>query len=402
MKRTMTPFFRTDSSVSPDDVEWGQYGGFEGPLFKGKQKVVEDVKVNTPMLFKALAATAAAESGAHYDAVNMYDAGICSVGAIQVIEGRGVLGVSDLLGEVMLSDSRSSFHELYPIFSMTGYRLSRVDVLGITGKATRFFAPDPEGGIVDTEARVREMLFGSPNVGRKGTWKDENISRAKEWCACIASVFQHPEAITIQRQFIARRLKSYIMGDTEKVLFGDTLRGATDEDMEFFRVVFLSFAVNAPVATSNAFLYSYSKRKDFVSCLDVFIRRMLICGPPFYPDRLRKVLKALSHLPPYYQLISRLDDMLNGFDETGITVKRTQSALKTLGYDIGPSGADGIMGTKTKKALAAFATGDHHRHNPDKPIEFDADGYGEWSIQVDLYQRLYATAESRTEERNEP
>ena len=36
------------------------------------------------------------------------------------------------------------------------------------------------------------------------------------------------------------------------------------------------------------------------------------------------------------------------------TIKRVQQMLKDLGYDLGPTGVDGIVGTYTQRAIDAY------------------------------------------------
>jgi hypothetical protein len=66
--------------VSPDQIGWSTYEGCEGPYFRGDIPFQEPK--NPDFLDKCLATVTATESG-HYDAVNMYDSGILSVGLIQ-------------------------------------------------------------------------------------------------------------------------------------------------------------------------------------------------------------------------------------------------------------------------------------------------------------------------------
>lgn len=378
--RTLTPFVRDQRSVQSQDIGWGSYGGYEGPMYRGKVRFVPDLTNDTPMLFKALAAAAEAEGG-HYDAVNMYDKGICSVGLIQVIESGGVMGVTDLLGEVMMS-CREAHRELYPVFTLTGYSMSRIDVLGAKGAAVRFVSPS--GSLVDSDAAARTMFFGAANVGRKGSWSPSNKALAKEWAARIASVFQHQDAADVQRTFMARRLRSYIMPSAE-ILFGPDHSEGSIDNWELFRVLYLSFAVNTPSRTAECYAYALTRKRGFLDQFEAFVRRLLLINPPFYPDRLLTTIKLLRTVPNFRLTLRVAEAVAEEHKASGITVVRTQKALVALGYDIGPSGADGVMGAKTKRALATFAA-----TTTSLPIVQDADGLGDWALDHSIYTKLYA------------
>ena len=70
-----------------------------------------------------------------------------------------------------------------------------------------------------------------------------------------------------------------------------------------------------------------------------------------------------------------------------------------LGYDLGPAGADGVMGAKTKKALAAYAgIYQSQKEVNNQPIEVDADGLGDWALVTGMYKQLYRRTEPTTDE----
>src|SRR5512138_1105983 len=78
----------------PEDIKWSSYQTFEGPFFIGTQgfKLPEQPTFNDRIL-----AVITATEGGHWNAINMYDRCIMTVGLIQWCEA-GQYSVSDMLG----------------------------------------------------------------------------------------------------------------------------------------------------------------------------------------------------------------------------------------------------------------------------------------------------------------
>lgn len=82
--------------ITSSDIKWGRYKNWEGPVFWGSIPYVSPKNPSdSDKLLKVLTMT----EGAKYDAVNMYDSMIISVGIIQWAE-RSQYCVSDMLGKV--------------------------------------------------------------------------------------------------------------------------------------------------------------------------------------------------------------------------------------------------------------------------------------------------------------
>ena len=82
--------------IKEEDIDWGDYKTFEGPFFKGTLRYsLPPIPNEDDRRLRVLTAT---EGGA-YDAINMYDRCVVSVGLIQWCEGRYHL-VSKLLGAI--------------------------------------------------------------------------------------------------------------------------------------------------------------------------------------------------------------------------------------------------------------------------------------------------------------
>ena len=76
-------------------VRWGSYGGYEGPYCPGLMKIpVADP--DSPLEYK-IASVIGATEGGHYDAVNMYDRCILTVGYNQWCDA-GMFQAQWLLG----------------------------------------------------------------------------------------------------------------------------------------------------------------------------------------------------------------------------------------------------------------------------------------------------------------
>src|SRR5512135_3183037 len=78
--------------TTPAEIGWSSYQNHEGPFFIGKVPYVPPQ--NPDFLEKCMSVVTATEGG-HYDAINMYDSCILSVGILQVCER--IFGVSAML-----------------------------------------------------------------------------------------------------------------------------------------------------------------------------------------------------------------------------------------------------------------------------------------------------------------
>lgn len=223
--------------VTPAQIGWSSYSNYEGPFFRGV--VGFQLPAEPDEIDRYLAVITAAE-GAHYDAINMYDRGIISVGVIQWIEA-GQYAVSDMLGHVIEKCGADAV--MVPL-------KPALDACGATFKKNakgqwRFFFNDAKGEVNSLE-KTRILFLGCP--GLKGTWTPEAKARAKLWAACVANVWASEATCRAQNSYTRARLSRFIMADAKKHLFGPE----PDEGwVGALRAAYVSFAVNLP-AVANA------------------------------------------------------------------------------------------------------------------------------------------------------
>ena len=217
-------------------IGWGSYRSFEGPMYIGNIKVpIASYKASFPQ--KVLSITAAAEGG-HYNAINCYDAGLVSVGAIQFIDA-GQFNVCNMVGLVAEQCGIDKVNEVFePVFKLTNAKFIQ------SGKGTwRFF--HPQTGIVTTAAQQKLLYFGDANGNAKGTFTDKKKTLAKTWAMCMANVWTIPGAIDVQTSFTTDKLMTgFTWGNLKTELFS----GDQDETgmVGAMRALILAYAVNSP------------------------------------------------------------------------------------------------------------------------------------------------------------
>lgn len=265
-----------------EDIGWGSYQEFEGPFYRGKVKF--ELPSSPTLVDKQLAAITAVESG-HYDAINMYDRMIVTVGLIQWGEAN-TFSVSKMLGHLCESGLESVVQShLKPALNASGasFKISK-------NNNWRFFIGDLEVNSV----LLQQKLFLRCD-GRKGSWTEQNKNHAKLWAACLASVFEDPKTREVQKRYTANRLLGFVMANARKSLFEDN---ASTDWAEATRAIYLTFAINLPRIAGE--MFSSTKfvgnkwSKDWCLCL---IKRLTF-GPniKIYPkryDAIRPVIEKL-------------------------------------------------------------------------------------------------------------
>lgn len=299
-----------------------------------------------------------------YDGTNCYDGQIFSATIMQVIE-KAQYSVSKVLGEVDDADP-----------SVMGAFHARIAARGLTFKKNargrhRFFFSD--GDEVDTLAEQRRA-FHLNSTGAAGTWDDESTAWAKEMAAAVASVWSAPAAQAVQRRFVAGRIRLYAFSESKKIVDD----APETEVGRAFVAAYLSFAVNNPTR-ANKHLGIGMKSFDGAAWTKdwlIHVLKELTFGPriAIYPHRYDAIRKPLERyygldLPDFASELKTwladmgmeptsredvLDEDPQDREPTFTTVKEIQGLLISMGYDLGPSGADGKMGDMTKDAVIVF------------------------------------------------
>lgn len=327
--------------ISADRIGWAGYNVFEGPFFRGMQGWKEP---SAPTEMDRWLTVITATEGGTWDAVNMYDSCIVTVGLIQWCE-RGMFGVSNMLGAVYHSPARDALSVLPCPFNVAG------------GKFRFLLNGEP----VESEAQMRNLYLGGQcnpsrdpmTLGRKGTWNTEQKAYARTWAAAFSNVFATQEAQAAQRDYTTRRLTGFFTARARASLWDST--GETDI-ARAMRAVYLSFAANMP------------------AWADASLARVIQDPGPrkWSPEWCRKLLRALTYdrkvaiyphrynrIRPYVERLYNVDlpdmavELARAEDEGYLmTVLEIQNALAILGYDPGP--LDGKDGPKTRAAVRAF------------------------------------------------
>lgn len=337
--------------VTVNEVSWGEYKEWEGPYYRGRVGYVPPpVATDASRYLGVITAT----EGGHYDAVNMYDRMILSVGLIQWAEA-GQYSVSDMLGKV----AERGAGLLDPLVAvMTKARA--VFKQNARGK-WRFFV---NGDEVDTIEEQQKLFLGCD--GTHGSWGPDNRVAAKEWAAAVASVFQQPEAQRAQEEFTVPRLRGFATKAAEAELWGP---GTPTENTGWagaLRAAYLSFATNLPAMASQQLLWALKGLPDRWSEEGVItILRQLTFGPQItiYPKRYNDIRPVLERsygvdLPDFAKELQAWHKTL-GIDPRSevpgfMDVREIQTELLALGYDLGPAGVDGRQGGKTTDAIRTF------------------------------------------------
>ena len=336
------------------DVKWGDYKGYEGPLFWGSASVV--LPENPSDDEKTLLVVTATEGG-KWDAVNAYDRCIISVGAIQWCEASQY-SVSDMLGRVS-QKSPSLLAPLQPAFDQAKATFRSND----KGRY-RFFLPGYTGE-VDTLAE-QQRLFLLNSTGLQGSWDEESKAYAKVWVAGMANVFQQPGAQQAQAAYTVPRLRSFAMKEAQAILWGSDAELPNESWVGALRSAYLSFAANLP-AVANAHIQKANtgglRKWSPEWCIEILKQLTFGPGITIYPHRYEKIRPVLEKLygidlPDFASNLQAWQTQ-HGIDPTSAaptftTTAEIQTELLTEGYDLGPAGADGKMGAKTTDAIRTF------------------------------------------------
>jgi hypothetical protein len=269
----------------PEDIHWSMYQTFEGPFYRGKIKF--ELSKNITLQDKYIAAITSIESG-HYDAINMYDRMIMTVGLIQWGEAN-TFSVSKLLGAICDDGKEHIIQE----HLRTALKISNSSFRKNPKGIWRFYMGDSEVNNIT----LQQQLFLGCN-GQKGKWTNELRTYAKTWAAAMASVFEDPKTYEIQKKFTIDRLMGFVSPEAKKLLFDDkTLSPWADAT----RAIYLTFAINLPriageMLTSTKFI---GKKWSQEWCISLIKR--LTFGPniKIYPTRynaLRPVIERLFNI----------------------------------------------------------------------------------------------------------
>lgn len=344
--------------TKPEDIGWGSYKQYEGAIFRGTRKYQMP---KFPSENAVILGVVTATEGGCGDAINAYDRCIISVGYIQLCEAAyhltsGLLGALATKNPALLDPLQPALDASNAVFRKNAAGKWRFAFKGANGSLNE----------VDT-ADEQKRLFLLNSNGLKGTWDAPSKAHVKLWAASMANTLAQPEADAVQIDYVANRLHSFAMPYAKRVLFDEPR--PSDGWVGVVRAAYLSFAANLPAVASEQLKIAIesSKSRPWSKGWTIDILRQLTFGPniAIYPHRYEAIRPVLERcysvdLPDFSKDLKAWKATM---DEEGkpkpkeptfMKVQEVQQLLLDLGYDLGPSGADGRMGSKTKDALMTF------------------------------------------------
>lgn len=331
--------------VSVEQIKWAPYNIFEGPFFIGTAPVRSDGSE----LSEHILATITATEGGRWNAINMYDKCICTVGAIQWCEG-GQYSVSDMLGVVRERDASL----LNPLAGVM--REANVTFAKNARGRWRFFFQDGRGEVDRVEEQ--RQLFLLHSTGQKGSWDDESKAYAKRWAAALATLFEAPEAIAAQRAYTVPRLFSFALPAARAWLD----KAPSTPVGKAFVCAFLSYAANNPKWANESLAKALGSPDGDAWSPEWLagILRELTFHPKItiYPTRYNAIRPVLERLFGI-DLPNMASELVAASGENWLSTSEVQMILVALGYDIGASGpkkdgVDNVWGGKCQMALSDF------------------------------------------------
>jgi hypothetical protein len=342
--------------TSVANIRWGKYKNWEGPYFGGSKKYILPVSPTPGQ--RAFDVITRTEGGAP-DAINMYDRCVLSIGYIQWCEAS-YFSSSNLLGKIA-EKNLSLLTPLKPALDA-----SNVDFVDVGSGKWRLRVRGTNN-IVDSLPEQHQTYFLNSN-GSLGSWDGVSKSHAKLWAACISDVLLHPEAESVQVDMTIARLRGFATPEAQAILWGRDASFPDEGWVGAMRTAYLSFASNLPAAASKSLLVASSSSTALKWSKDwcITMLRELTFGPKIsiYPDRYNKIRPYLEKnygidLPDFFQDLQNWHLDLNSICDAGnaptfTSTKDIQELLIDLGYDVGPAGADDVMGKLTQKAIGEF------------------------------------------------
>lgn len=333
------------------DVYWGSYLGYEGPWARGVQRFSLSA---TPSEEERLIAVITATEGGTYDAVNMYDVCLWTVGLIQWCNRAPQRSVDSLLGAVAAKPLGDK--ALEPLRSLAAKRGYSLGATSIGGRPS--FAFHKDGAPVTTVAQQRALYFLNAS-GEKGSWDAPSKAWARDWLCASAAVWESPVARTAQLEYTAARLRSFAVGAGLVLLKAAPATGIG----RAWTAMYLSFAANNPAKAAAAVEYAQRTCAGQLSpWTQPWLAHMAYAltthpGIAIYPIRynaIRPVIERLYgvDLPDLAKELTAWS--VQNFGGKWGHVTEVQQALQMLGYDIGPEGVDGRWSSRLQDALLQF------------------------------------------------
>lgn len=334
-------------TVKPSDIAWSSYLQYEGPFFLGWKPYV--APQNPSFLEKVMQVICATEGG-RYDAINMYDSCVVTVGISQLCLNAHVL--EPMLGECHKADPKSLTDALSALPHPVSFGQNA---------AGQWRFSDSSGEIA-TRAQMNTAFLGGSS-GLKGQWTDVQKDFARRVAAGFANLWDVPAFCQAQLAWSTAALPRYLMPSARSSINANPDQTGWPGAL---KAAVMSYSANIPLTTANLLAKATSDPAwATASDQDKFTMAMhqvvLGSGIAIWPIRYRAIQPVIQRL--WGVPVPTLDELVNGhpnppvvpgqLDPLGSTAG-IQRFLISQGYDLGPSGADGIFGKMTKSAVMAF------------------------------------------------
>jgi hypothetical protein len=292
-------------TVSPKDIAWGSYQQYEGPFFRGSIRYsLPDVVTEDERRLRVMVAT----EGGSYDAINMYDRCIVSVGLIQWCEARYYL-ISKLLHVI----AENAGAELVTGPLQPALELCCAEFKKNEQGQWRFHFCD-ERGEVNSLQKQQELFLGSSGDkggGLKGTWTPINKVRAKLWASCMANVWQDPRARQVQNDYTITMLTAFMRREGKAILWDEKV--PDDGWPGMLRAAFLTYALNNPARANKHIQVATGRLKSpkWSSAWCIGVLRELTFGPniAIYSHRYEAIRPWLERLWVGVELPKTAEDL---------------------------------------------------------------------------------------------
>lgn len=330
-------------------IGWGSYDKFEGPYFWGSYK--HSLPQNPTFEQKVLSVVTSTEGGS-YDAVNMYDRCVLTVGVIQYCEA--VMAFSRMLGYCASHGDLDSIND----------SLSNLPIpLSLTLKSNSWAFTKSDGTPI-TDNNLRREVFLGGSTGFKGQWENDQKDFAKQVALIFANMWDDPSLRKNQSVYAGNTILSFTSQKSHAIM--NSLPNGKDESgwIGGLRAALASYSANLPAvaetmltkATQHSKWNGSDKDKFFVACREMALGSTI----RIWPERWGKISPVIGKI---FNIDSPTLDELKSFDSDELsactedlldTTVEIQKFLISQGYDLGPSKADGIYGKLTKKAVESF------------------------------------------------
>lgn len=322
---------------------WGKYGGYEGWMHPGTLRL--SVQYDEPAVRKMLGVVTSTEGGCA-DSFNGYDSCCYSISYIQLA------GTLDLAGALLAHLKDRLPDAMYPLDTwLASYGIA----LEATGKLRK-------GASYLNGKTMASALYGCD--GRAGSWTKETKDRAKGFAETVIEALRAEGAPALAQEFTTSRMLRWVTQDVLNLLYADGLEFSGWKGA--LQAGFFSFSANMPRVAADQFMAHVRERggkaklddPDFV----IGALQRMTFGPGFaiYGARYSTIRPVIERL--YAVDLPDTPALLKGWVNKGggtwsppeHSNSDLQKMLITLGYDLGPAGADGILGKKTAAAVKSF------------------------------------------------